>query len=778
MLINVKVNKFRNMFNNIHLEPTTDSLDTIADFYHNTCPDTMPVKIGTVLSAMSRLLPQFKEEGFTQDKPWVIETADDNTARFMTAVTQNNNHCSVEPICSHRRITGIEDELSKHVDCTSVIRHSSIVDKYYDLEKILKLFYEQFQTTPLAECVGRTVPILIIDNAGAIPDEFPFYQLSLSKSIKVEDISQIQKAMGALDHCVIKYAENNPDAIKSELQEAIAVAKEQVAKLPYRARSSSAVMFLATAKWLVMKGILCEADIQEILHWLQTELYNRATLSNAIASEIGKLLSNEICCGRLGVGNASSPPYWKSDMAFISNDGAINLTRQLFVEEILTQLKLPVGHNKVFNCLKAEDLCFVNPGEDMKTRTVTDADGVKNKQRFVSLSRCLLSEEANRIVDETIASDIFHRQYKPIANFFPIVKHQRLDMIAGQVITDYKQGTPFIAVTGAQGAGKTDWIMIQALQKAKAGDIVVVLDPTNAFCRDELSGHMIPDEIIDELVEFWDMSINGFPINVPDYEGCVNIHQKVQRLSSLLISGMHLTGPQQKLVLISKVAEWLESTPINNSIELASLPASFGETADERKLYSRIKALFGTVNMYRNVPFSWADRLSSKGKILVVSCGNANINEHSNPFDVVLDTLYSYKDIHRDEKVTIIMDEFQTLNRYKGCTLEAILSRGRKLNLSAILASQDYTDKKDPIGRFYAYCGTLVFFRPLGEECVKAIAELTKLDTNVIRTLPDFNCAVLGPIYSEHFKKNIQLNSATVGKTYRPPYVGDYDDNY
>ena len=144
-------------------------------------------------------------------------------------------------------------------------------------------------------------------------------------------------------------------------------------------------------------------------------------------------------------------------------------------------------------------------------------------------------------------------------------------------------------------------------------------------------------------------------------------------------------------------------------------------------------------------------------------------------FDVVLDSLYSYKDIHRDDKVTIILDEFQTLNRYKGCTLESILSRGRKLNLSAILASQDYTDKKDPIGRFYAYCGTHVFFRPLGEECVKAISELTKLDINVIRTLPDFRCAIMGSIYSEYNKQNIQLKNGILGLTYRPPYVGSYD---
>ncbi|SFW32692.1 hypothetical protein [Ruminococcus flavefaciens] len=772
MLVKIK---HRNVFNDIHLEPTWESIDTIADSYHKACPSSLPVKVGTVLSVMSRLLPQHKELGLTQDRAWVIETSDDDTARFMTAVIQNRNHRSVEPIFSHMRMTSIVDELSRNVDCTSVFQHNFVVDKYYDLEKVLKLMYKQLHTAPLAESVGRTVPILIIDSAGAIPDEFWFHQLSISNSIKFEDISPIQKVLGELNHCVIKYAEDNPDAIKRELKEAIGVAREQIAKFPYRVRSSSAVMFLSTAKWLVMKGIMYNEDIQEMLCWLQTEVNNRSTLSKVVVKEIIRLLSNVILSGRLKVGNASSPPYWNPDMAFISSDGAINLTRPLFVELILSQFEVPIGHNKVFQALKADDLCYANPGEDMKTRTVNGADGAKNKMRFVSLSKRLMSEEANRIVDMTVASDMFHKLDKPIDNFFPFIKHRRLDMVAGQIITDYKHGTPFVAVTGAQGSGKTDWIMMQMLQRAKAGDVVIVLDPTNAFCREELSAHMVPDEIIDEYVEFWDMSTDGFPVNIPDYEGCTNIQQKVERLSSLLISGMHLTGPMQKLILVSKVREWLADKPINNTYELPSLRTIMGETADEKKLRSRMNALFSTVNMYSDVPFSWADRLSAKGKILVISSGNANINEHANPFDIVLDSLYSYKDIHREEKVTIIMDEFQTLNRYKGCTLEAILSRGRKLNLSAILASQDYTDKKDPIGRFYAYCGTHVFFRPLGEEGVKTIAELTKLDANVIRTLPDFSCAVLGPIYSEYYQKNIQLNSAIVGENYRPDYVGSYD---
>lgn len=78
--------------------------------------------------------------------------------------------------------------------------------------------------------------------------------------------------------------------------------------------------------------------------------------------------------------------------------------------------------------------------------------------------------------------------------------------------------------------------------------------------------------------------------------------------------------------------------------------------------------------------------------------------------------------------------------------------------------------------RFIRYEHVLhILFRPLGEECIKAVAELTKLDINVIRTLPDFNCAVMGSVYSEYFKRNIQLITAIMGETYRPDYVGSYD---
>lgn len=428
--------KRRNAFNYIHLERTTESIDKIVDSYHKACPSTLPVKVGTALSILSRLLPQFKDEGLTQDRMWVIETSDDDNSRFMTAVIQNRNHNSMEPIFSHSRITGIEDELNKHVDCSTILRHSFVIDDYYDLEKVLKLVYEQFQTAPLEESVCRTVPVLITDNAGTIPDTFPYYQLSISNSIKVEDFGPLQKAMGKLNYCIIKYAEQNPDAINADLKKAIKNAEQLVSELPYKAQSNSAIMFLATGLVLYYKKIFSKNDVLELRNYLKSEAVNRTSLGNVVSKAVGKSLSTAICSGTLGVGNESSPPFWKPNMAFAGSDGSINVTRQLFVEKILQQLELPVGHNKIFQALKENDLCFANPGEDLKTRTVIGADGVKNKQRFVSLSRRLLSEEANRKVDVAVASDMFHKLDKPINNFFPFMQHQHLNMVAGQIIND------------------------------------------------------------------------------------------------------------------------------------------------------------------------------------------------------------------------------------------------------------------------------------------------------------------------------------------------------
>lgn len=77
--------------------------------------------------------------------------------------------------------------------------------------------------------------------------------------------------------------------------------------------------------------------------------------------------------------------------------------------------------------------------------------------------------------------------------------------------------------------------MMQALERAKAGDSVVVLDPTNSFCEYEWEQHKVPKEIIEGKKVFWDMSVKGFPVDLIDFSGCTNVYQKRERLFSMLL---------------------------------------------------------------------------------------------------------------------------------------------------------------------------------------------------------------------------------------------------
>lgn len=767
----------RNVYEDIILYKTNRTFEEVAAGYNRLLPDTLNVKIGTVISALSRLLPQFQEEGLVQDRLWVVETADDTTVKAMTAVLQNRNHQSVEVLFSSDRITHIEDELKKYVDCLAILRHAVNVCSKHDFNKILKFLFELLQKGYANDGINRLVPVLFIDNAAIIPEELQIHQLSLTERLNIEDYEQIQRVVGELDYHIVKNAEKNPGAVKQRIKAVITAAKKMAATLPRRSQSNSAVMFLSTAILLKEGGILTEADIQAMLQWLCNEVKERTSFSRYNAKTMGAVASTAISTGRIDIGIEVGPPFWTPDKAMISSDGSFCLTEDLFSDEVYSNSDVPVGKNKAKEDLISNDflLKYPNSKDEQKIWRVKTEDGSKKPRRFLTFSRDWLSQEANLVIDEKVASDKFHKLDEHIDNFFPFVKHDRLDMYAGQTITDYKHGTPFIAVTGAPGSGKTDWIMQQVVQRVKTDDGVIVLDPTNAFLKEELLAHNIPEEIIAKHFEFWDLSTQGWPVNIMDFDDCENTAQRVQKLSSLLISGLHLTGSNQKFILVDKLAELLEKNQISTISELAVLPAAFDKNDDEKKLAIKLRALFSMVNMHQDTSLSWGDRLSAKGKVLVISSGNAVANPLVNSFDILLDTLYAFKDKNRDGKMTLILDEVQTFNHGKKSTLVSILSRVRKLDISVILASQDYLNAS--LSEVYKYCGTHILFRQLGEECVKAVAKFTKLDEDVIRTLPDFHCAVMGDVYSTYYRTNVKLETAILGITYRPSYdIGSSPD--
>ena len=170
-------NKMHNVFLDICLSTTDRKLDDVVADYHSLLPDTLPITIGTVISANSRLLSQYKEEGLAQDRLWVFETADDDTAKAIIAVLQNRNHRSTEALFSSMRMPYIEEEITHYVDCVAIMRHSCTICSMHDCNKVIKYLYELLQNGYADDDLRRFLPVLLIDNAGTIPEEFQIHQL-------------------------------------------------------------------------------------------------------------------------------------------------------------------------------------------------------------------------------------------------------------------------------------------------------------------------------------------------------------------------------------------------------------------------------------------------------------------------------------------------------------------------------------------------------------------------------------------------------------------------
>ena len=359
-------------------------------------------------------------------------------------------------------------------------------------------------------------------------------------------------------------------------------------------------------------------------------------------------------------------------------------------------------------------------------------------------------------------------------NFCPYVVHKKYDAAAGQVIKDYNAINPFVAICGSPGSGKTDQLMMQALQRAKAGDTVLILDPTNSFCEYEWGQHKVPKDMIDETVVFWDMSIKGWLVDITDFNGCVNTQQKRERLYSLLMSGSHITGCNQISILMNAVVKMIDMFENGETNLYNCVLGAFEDNAAERKVMNRVLAMFNMIAIEESNYMSWEEILDLHGKIIVVSTGNATVKADVNPLDIILDSFYSYKDSHRAGNVTLVLDEIQTMNLKEGAPIDITLSTGRKLNLSVFLASQRYSNVKDRLGEVFDYCDTKLFYRPM-ESCIEAVSEKTHIPVDVLRCLEQGECAIVGPLYSATLGRNIPVMSALIGRTFRPLYVGNYE---
>ncbi|MCR5111726.1 MAG: type IV secretory system conjugative DNA transfer family protein [Ruminococcus sp.] len=766
-----------NPFLNIMLDPTERTLEEIIDDYHSLVPDVIPTKAATSLSLMSSLQPFFQENGLIQDRYWVYEASDEKTSEALIALTQNATHSSLNTLFSSDRKNIIEANISKSIDCTLLIRHSSYVDNKYDLDKIRKILLKIIQNKSDENAEYRTVPILLTDDACVLPEEEPCYCLSVTEELEFHDVTAVQHVLGELQYVFIRYAEKNPDSIRKDINFAIDMAQELLKSAPRNAKSNSAIMLVATAILLKTNHVFNGQDIMGLIEWIKLNASSKKSFSSSIQTLVSEILSRALCADKIPLANQFGFPFWSPDKAFISsNDFSINMTTELFDGDIVNELPIDLTSNKVLKYLEQSEKIITNPREYQRTLTLYSEDGRKITRRFISLSCDILNSDARRKVDEIFASDLFYKTDEVIPYFFPYIKHCSLDMVAGQVVKDYNKLNPFICVTGGPGSRKTTFLLMQAIQRALRDETVIVFDPSNAFCPDELYEHRIPQEIVQNHFVHWDIGKKGWPVELVDSNESMSTEEQHQAVYSMLVSGLHLTGSSQLSKLNNKIAAWIKEYTNTSRSDICDVCRYFDKSDDkENAVLERLKALF------HNIPASdsnqsWDDIVHMKGKIFVISNGLSTANKDVNVLDVVLDSFYCYKDKHRNDNITLIVDEVQKMNLRTDSPINCILSLGRKLNIAMIISSQMYSKGTDDLARTQGYCDTKFFFRPM-DSCLEAVSATTGIPVDELSLFEDGYCAITGSLYCRSKGRNTPVKAPVRGFIFRLPELGPYDTN-
>jgi hypothetical protein len=193
-----------------------------------------------------------------------------------------------------------------------------------------------------------------------------------------------------------------------------------------------------------------------------------------------------------------------------------------------------------------------------------------------------------------------------------------------------------------------------------------------------------------------------------------------------------------------------------------------------RKLLYKIDAVLDDLRETTQTKNNWAEFAQAQGKpIIVISTGADGVGKGSEIIDILLESLYGYKQCHPYEKYTVVIDEAQDLYLHEKGAVNTLLRKGGKHGITMLLASQSYPDPTTPFGRVVGNCGRVRGYRSKGDDLVR-YANRFGCDKYEADSLQKGNCFDNGPFYSRYRCENgiTTLKGKTVA--FKPAH----DDNY
>lgn len=741
---------------------TAKNLSDAGEALGKLLPAYMKYKLLITVRIASVLLYFYSLVNLQPDQMLVIEPKDEYNANAVIALLDN--------IGSQRNICYITDtttQITKEAegisDGMNIYRDSSYAEDIKKINNGLNCILKNMQLAMINKCKNRTIKAIVSDHPGNISPEFPAYFVSLRDCPYIDNLDELLQAIGEFEYAMIKNLTN------SDVSDNLVIHglknKFNINKTEFNSdRFMFQKIIMATAKILHSYGVFSLDDVADIHFHLLTQKNEAIDIKNDIVNNFRNVISNLISDEKIGVANQYGQPYFDltKPMVFI-DESDINITMPVIDASILPLMKTTHKRNKLLSSLES---CgkLNNKRHYQRTVDVEIAPGDIQSIDVYSISKYFLRPDCRAKVN-SIAYDsyLFPKSEFP-EGFIPLVKVDGCEKIAGCVITDSTDEAESIYISGKTRSGKTRFLVEQAIIRAKTGTKIIIIDQSGAFSLDELKKHL-PDEAVETIFSHFEIAKDGIPINLLSLENCSSLTEKKNRLYSIFSVAAKITGDVQGKVLrkrLSVIAKAIEAGKIHSLPE--TLRFFDPKDPEQAEIQYRLEEVFEDLDGLNTYNQNWGQFLNSQKNIIVLSTAADGIRKGSFLVDMLLASLYEYKQHDKKSKYMVILDEIEELCKEKDGPINTILRKGAKYRLSMILASQEYSLDKDQLGKLIGNCGMHVFFRPKDGNLTD-ISKHIKIDMSILADLEQGQCVVHGPLYNKTQEKNKQ--TTIIGRTHK-----------
>lgn len=742
------------------------SLEDMSTIYSKAIPNSIDAKLLTTVRINGILLPLFKAEGLNSDRGFTISYSNDTVRETDIVLTKRKNYSSTVVQALTDRITKVRETLATANDVTVLLTFSGIFEEGHNLDNAFKEVMWDITGENGAEDNTRKIVIIITDHPERIPDDYPVYYINSSENIIPKNAPVLQRLSGMLDYAFKEYIYNNPNTAQQLVRDGIEAARHMLNNLSNVVITNTMIMTLATAHILKRQGIVIEVDFKAIIHWLKTEATSRLSMSDAICREFKSAVSNAILNGELKIAKQTGPPYYKEDghTAFIrEEDKSINMSDDTIKNIIIPKISTR-SVTRMNKHLNQKGWLKDKHTNKRKLRVAYEA-GVFEGTEVFSYSRAVLNAEAKAYVDDNINNEYWFSKEEYPEGFVPVLYDKDGTKAAGYVFKPDDDDNLHEVYFGYTRSGKTFALTNRAIQKVEAegSDAVIILDQTGGSSMAEVDKH-IGKDLRMKYFTFWNVYENGVPVNLLDCRGSLTYKEKKERITRIYAMMTRSLGNYQEQILKNAVKSMLYDMKKNPDITIFDILQYIVQYNEEgepyldeahKKLRCKLQAVLDELEDTPQNKNSWGEFLKEQGKpIVVISTGADSVGKGSEIIDIMLESLYTYKQCHPCEKYSVIIDEAQDLYLHEKGTVNVLLRKGGKRNITMLLASQSFPDPNIQFGKVVGNCGRLRSYHPKADD-LKRAANYFSCDKDEVDFLKQGECYDKGLFWSRYRSENV-----------------------